>query len=74
MAVRKIPATLRPGDVVEFEGERYEVLAAPFLGHSGASVFDESTLFWRAKMRSLRDPTGVRYGTWRVGHDAVIAA
>lgn len=43
--VGKSPAALVPGDVVRVEGESYEVLATPFLGRSGASVFDEHRFF-----------------------------
>lgn len=57
-------AGLAAGDVVVYEGERWELLGAPFLGRSGASVFDDFGLFWRARIRSLSDPADVRFGTW----------
>jgi hypothetical protein len=63
-ATREEAAGLAPGDVVEFEGERYELLCAPFLGRTGGSVFDDFRVFWRARIRSLRDAADVRLGTW----------
>ncbi|WCB93335.1 hypothetical protein DSM104299_02048 [Baekduia alba] len=71
---QKPPAALSPGDLVEFEGEIYEVLGRPFLGRSGASVFDEFVVFWRVRLRSLRDPAHTCCGTWPAGQDAIVAS
>jgi hypothetical protein len=62
------PADLQPGDVVEYNGARCEVVGGPFLGQSGASAFDSVRLFWRARLRLVDDVDWtVNYGTWPVG-------
>ena len=61
------PRHLSPGDVVELEGERFEVVGTPFIGCAGSSVFDEYGLFWRVCMRPLRDTAERVYGTWAAG-------
>jgi hypothetical protein len=73
-AIRRIvrAGALAAGNVVEVDGERFEIVSAPFLGRSGSSVFDEFRLFWRAQMRPVADPAWTQYGTWGVDEDVVV--
>ena len=64
VVVEKSPRDLCPGDIVEIDGHAAEVLDAPFLGQSGASVFDRLELFWRARVRPLAGPSPLAIVTW----------
>lgn len=58
---------LTPGDVILLDGAPYEVVAEPFLGQSGSSIFEAPRLFWRARVRSMRDDVdSVDYATWGI--------
>ena len=70
MPDRKPASELAPGDVVEHDGARFEVCGEPFLGATGASVFDSFALFWRVMIRPLDDSAPAAYGTWPV--DALV--
>jgi hypothetical protein len=64
---------VRAGDVVAFDGELFEVVGQPFLGQSGASVFDVPELFWRARVRPLSgDRRSVHLATWRVDEEVLV--
>jgi hypothetical protein len=61
------PRDLSSGDIVEVEGQRFEVVGTPFMGCAGSSVFDEYRLFWRVRMKALTGSATSVYGTWAVG-------
>ena len=66
--VTKTPKDLTPGDVVVIGEVPYEVLARPFVGMAGGSVFDVPELFWRARVRRAGDAErAAGYATWAVG-------
>lgn len=69
----KRPGDLGVGDVVVLDGAPYEVLAEPFLGMSGSSVFDAPQLFWRARVRRIGDAAGAAgYATWTVDEHVTV--
>lgn len=59
------------GDVVDTEIGAAELIAAPFLGCTGASVFDRCALFWRARVCALADQR-VFLMTWDVAESVAL--
>jgi hypothetical protein len=61
------PGDLIPGDVVILDGAPYEVLAEPFLGCTGSSIFDKAELFWRVRVRPMGGNAEMgAYATWGI--------
>jgi len=62
-----------PGDIIEDRGDRFVVVGRPFVGQTGASIFDRFELFWRVRLRPLdgRGPAS-HYGTWPIGTEVVV--
>jgi hypothetical protein len=57
---------LEPGDVVATDDGLVEMIEHPFLGRTGASVFDRCELFWRARARPLCARERLVCVTWPV--------
>ncbi|MGE4427892.1 MAG: hypothetical protein AB7G37_15690 [Solirubrobacteraceae bacterium] len=70
--LKRDPKDLKEGDLVEIASRQYRVCGEPFLGCTGASVFDRYHLFWRTSVTPLDGSTHLRFATWVAGESALV--